>query len=159
MSTAARRPPLFEKAEARTQSFWDDFKGFALKGNVVDLAVAVVIGGAFAKIISAVVADVIMPFVALATPSGNWRSSGIVLRHAADPKNNVVLAWGDLLNAVLDFAIIALVLFVVVNKLLRAREKPAQPTTKACPFCLETIPKAATRCRACTSELVAETRS
>lgn len=154
MSTAAHRPPLFQKAEAGTKSFWAEFKGFALKGNVIDLAVAVVIGGAFGKIISALVADVIMPFVALVMPSGNWRTSGVVLRHAADPKNDVVLAWGDLLSAILDFTIIALVLFVIVNKLLRAREKPAQPTTKTCPFCMETIPKAATRCRACTSELV-----
>lgn len=153
MSTAAHRPPLLEKAEAETKSFWADFKGFALKGNVVDLAVAVVIGGAFGKIISALVADVIMPVVALALPSGNWRTSGVVLRHAAAPKDDVILHWGDLLGAVLDFGIIALVLFIVVHKLLRARQKPAQPTTKECPFCLETIPKAATRCRACTSEL------
>ncbi|HEY2370431.1 MAG TPA: large conductance mechanosensitive channel protein MscL [Polyangiaceae bacterium] len=158
MSTAARRPPLFRKAEAETQSFWAQFKGFALKGNVVDLAVAVVIGGAFGKIISALVADFVMPIVTLVLPSGDWRTSGVILRHAADPKNDVMLRWGDLLGAVLDFGIIALVLFVVVSKLLHARQKPAQPTTKACPFCLETIPKAATRCRACTSELVMDVR-
>ena len=158
MSTAARRPPLFHE-EAEKKSFWAEFQGFALKGNVVDLAVAVVIGGAFGKIVSALVADVIMPLVALVMPTGNWRASGIVLRHAADPKNDVVLAWGDLLSAILDFGIIALVLFGVVNELLRAREKPAQPTTKACPFCLETIPKAATRCRACTSEIVMDVRA
>jgi len=153
MSTDARRPPLFDKAEAGTKSFWGELKGFALKGNVVDLAVAVVIGGAFGKIVSALVADVIMPIVALALPSGDWRAHGVVLRHAADPKNDVILKWGDLIGAVLDFAVVALVLFVVIDKLLRSRQKPAQPTTKACPFCLETIPKAATRCRACTSEL------
>jgi len=95
MSTEARRPPLFHKAEAESKSFWGELKGFALKGNVVDLAVAVVIGGAF-------------------------------------------------------------VLFLVIDKLLRARQAPAQPTTKTCPFCMETIPKAATRCRACTSEVVVE---
>ena len=155
MSTAAHRPPLLRTAESETKSFWAQFKGFALKGNVVDLAVAVVIGGAFGKIVTAFVADVIMPLVALVLPSGDWRSHGVVLRHAANAKDDVVLRWGDLLGAVLDFAIIALVLFIVIQKLLRAREKPAQPTTKTCPFCLETIPKAATRCRACTSELVA----
>jgi len=155
MTTHAHRPPLFQKAEAETKSFWAEFKGFALKGNVVDLAVAVVIGGAFGKIVTAFVADFIMPVVALALPSGDWRSHGIVLRHAANAKDDVVLKWGDLLGSVLDFAIIALVLFLVINKLLRARQKPVQPTTQTCPFCLETIPKAATRCRACTSELVA----
>ncbi len=158
MSTAARRPPLFQKAEAETKSFWAEFKGFALTGNVVDLAVAVVIGGAFGKIISAFVADVIMPIVALVLPSGDWRASGVVLRHAADPKNDVVLRWADLLGAILDFGIIAFVLFLVVSKLLHARQKPTQPTTKTCPFCLETIPKAATRCRACTAELVMDAR-
>ena len=106
MSTDARRPPLFDKAEAGTKSFWGELKGFALKGNVVDLAVAVVIGGAFGKIVSALVADVIMPVVALALPSGDWRAHGVVLRHAADPKNDVILKWGDLIGAVLDFAIV-----------------------------------------------------
>lgn len=154
MSTAAHRPPLFHEREAGTKSFWAEFKGFALKGNVVDLAVAVVIGAAFGKIISAFVADVIMPLVALVLPSGDWRASGVVLRHAADPKNDVMLRWGDLLGAALDFGIIAFVLFVVVSKLLHARKDPAEPTTKTCPFCLEAIPKAATRCRACTSEVV-----
>jgi len=156
MSTEARRPPLFHKAEAESKSFWGELKGFALKGNVVDLAVAVVIGGAFGKIVSAFVADVIMPIVSLVLPSGDWRSSGVILRHAADPKNDVVLRWGDVLGAMFDFAIIAVVLFLVIDKLLRARQAPAQPTTKTCPFCMETIPKAATRCRACTAEVVLE---
>ncbi len=139
---------------SKSKSFFTDFKGFALKGNVVDLAVAVVIGGAFGKIISALVSDLIMPLVALVLPSGDWRTAGIVLRHAADPKDDVVLKYGDLIGAVLDFLVIAFILFLVVNKLLRSREKPAE-TTKACPYCLETIPKGATRCRACASELAA----
>ena len=134
-------------------TFLAEFKSFALKGNVVDLAVAVVIGGAFGKIVSDLVADLIMPLVSLVLPHGNWRSHVLVLRHAADPKNQVVLAYGDLLGAVLDFLVVALVLFLVVTKLLRARHHPAEPTTRECPYCLETIPKAATRCRACTSEL------
>jgi large conductance mechanosensitive channel len=135
------------------KSFWGEFKGFALKGNLVDLAVAVVIGAAFGKIVTALVADVIMPLLTLVLPSGDWRAHGLVLRHAAQAKDDVVLKWGDLLGAVLDFTIVALVLFVVINKVLRARQKPADVTTKACPFCLETIPVAATRCRACTSEV------
>lgn len=145
------RTPLLTEAEEKSKTFLTEFKSFALKGNVVDLAVAVVIGGAFGKIVSALVADVIMPLVSLVLPDGNWRSHALVLRHAADPKNDVVLHWGDLVGDVLDFLVVALVLFVAVQKILRARREPAAPTTKDCPYCLEKVPLAATRCRACTS--------
>jgi large conductance mechanosensitive channel len=134
-----------------TTSLLGEFRSFALKGNVIDLAVAVVIGAAFGKIITAVVSDVIMPFVSLALPSGNWRTSGIVLRHAADAKDDIVLRYGDLLGAVIDFVAIALILFLVVSKLIQ--RNAVAPKTKECPFCLDTIPLAATRCRACTSEV------
>ena len=134
-----------------------DFKQFAFKGNVVDLAVGVVIGGAFQKIVSSLVADVVMPIVSLVLPSGDWRQSGIVLSHAADPKNDVIFKYGDLLGAVLDFLVVAAVLFIVVAKLVKTAEarlaKPAEATTKECKFCLETIPLKATRCKACTSEV------
>jgi large conductance mechanosensitive channel len=137
-------------------SFASDFKNFAFKGNVVDLAVGVVIGAAFGKIVSALVSDLIMPIIALVMPSGDWRSSGVVVRHAVDAKDNVVLRWGDFLGAVLDFFIVALVLFIIVSKLVKAAEerliKPAA-VSKLCPFCMETVPLAATRCKACTSTL------
>jgi large conductance mechanosensitive channel len=138
-------------------SFWADFKTFAFKGNAVDLAVGVIIGAAFGKIVTALVSDAIMPVVSLVLPSGDWRSSGLVLRHAADPKNDVVLKYGDLAGSVLDFLIVALVLFLVVSRLVKAAESrftaPAVATTKTCPFCLETIPLKATRCKACTASL------
>ena len=139
-------------------AFFSDFKQFAFKGNVVDLAVGVVIGAAFGKIVSALVADVIMPLVALVMPSGDWRASGVILRHGAEPKDNVMLRWGDLLGAMLDFFIISLVLFLVVSKVVKAAQErlvkpPPATATKTCPFCLETIPAAATRCKACTSAL------
>ena len=139
----------------------DDFKKFAFKGNVVDLAVGVVIGAAFGKIVASLVADFIMPIVALAMPSGDWRKSGWVLRAAADPKDNVVMQYGDFLGAVLDFLIVALVLYLIVSKVIKAAEgklvkpKAAEVTTKECTFCLETIPLKATRCKACTSQLTA----
>jgi large conductance mechanosensitive channel len=140
-------------------SFASDFKSFAFKGNVVDLAVGVVIGGAFGKIVSALVADLIMPVVALVMPSGDWRASGLLLRAAANPKDDVILRWGDFMGAVLDFFIVALVLFLIIAKVVKAAEgrlikhDAAAPTTKPCPFCLETVPLAATRCKACTSTL------
>jgi large conductance mechanosensitive channel len=123
-------------------SLWDDFKGFALKGNVVDLAVAVVIGGAFGKIVSAMVADVIMPLVGAILPGNEWRAWQVSPLH---------IKLGDFLGAVLDFFIIAAVLFVVVVKVGGKLKKPDAPTTKDCPECLEKIPLAAKRCRACTA--------
>jgi len=141
-------------------SFVDDFKKFAFKGNVIDLAVGVVIGAAFGKIVSALVADLVMPIVSLILPSGDWRMSGLVLRTAADPKDNVVLKYGDFMGAVLDFFVVAFALFLVVSRLVKAAEgkfsKPppaGEPVSKECPACCETVPFKATRCKFCTSEL------
>ena len=142
-------------------AFMDDFKKFAFKGNVVDLAVGVVIGAAFGKIVSAVVADVVMPIVSLVLPSGDWRTNGIVLRTAADPKDNVVLKYGDFLGSVLDFFVVALALFLIVSRIIKAAEgklsKPGEepPATRECPACCETVPAKAKRCKACTSDLPA----
>lgn len=142
-------------------AFIDDFKKFAFKGNVVDLAVGVVIGGAFGKIVSALVADLVMPIVALVLPSGDWRTSGLVLKEAADPKDNVVLKYGDFIGAVLDFFVVALVLFIIVSRIIKAAEsrfqKPGDPppAVKECPACCESVPAKATRCKFCTSQLPA----
>lgn len=142
-------------------AFFSDFKKFAFKGNVIDLAVGVVIGAAFSKIISAIVADVVMPLVSLILPSGDWRASGIVLRAGATPKDDVVLRYGDLLGATLDFLIVALALFIIVSKIIKAaenrvgRSEAPPPTTKDCPRCLEAVPLKATRCKFCTSDLPA----
>ena len=140
-------------------AFIEDFKKFAFKGNVVDLAVGIVVGGAFGKIVSALVADIFMPIVALFLPSGDWRANGFVLREAADPKDNVVIKYGDFFGALLDFFVISLVLFIVVSRVLKAAEgRLAKPeatkevSTKECPFCCETVPLKATRCRFCTSQ-------
>jgi large conductance mechanosensitive channel len=124
---------------------------------MVDLAVGVVIGAAFGKIVTALVQDVIMPVVSLMLPSGNWRESGFVLRHAENAKDDVILKYGDLAGNILDFTIVALVLFIVVGKIVKGAEarfsQPAEVATKECPFCCETIPVKAKRCKACTSEL------
>jgi large conductance mechanosensitive channel len=141
-------------------AFIEDFKKFAFKGNVIDLAVGVVIGAAFGKIVSALVADLVMPLVALILPSGDWREHGLVLRHAANVKDDVVLKYGDFLGAILDFFVVALALFVIVSRILKAAEtrfkgpeKPAEPTTRECPLCCETIPARAKRCKFCTAEV------
>lgn len=143
-------------------AFIDDFKKFAFKGNVVDLAVGVVIGAAFGKIVSALVADLVMPLVSLVLPSGDWRQAGIILRTAEKPADNVVLKYGDFLGAILDFFVVALALFVIVSRIIKAAEgklaKPADggpPATKECPACCETVPFKATRCKYCTGSLPA----
>ena len=128
----------------------EEFKKFALKGNVIDLAVAVVMGNAFTAIVNAMVSDLLMPVVGLVLPGGEWRN------YSATSLN---LRVGHLMGAVLDFLLIAGVLFVVVVKVggfLRRREAgeaPPPPSTRMCPECREMIPIEARRCRACTSAL------
>ena len=126
-------------------SIIDEFKAFALKGNVVDLAVAVIIGGAFGKIITALVGDIIMPIVGGLLPGkGEWREITVT---------PLQIKVGDFTGAVVDFVIIAAVLFLVMVKLMGALHlsSSAGPATKVCPECLETIPLGAKRCKACTS--------
>src|SRR3954451_22012570 len=113
-------------------AFIDDFKKFAFKGNVIDLAVGVVIGAAFGKIVSAVVADLVMPLVALILPTGDWSEHGVVLRHGATVKDDVILKYGDFLGAILDFFVVALALFLIVSRILHAAEarlKRPEPET------------------------------
>src|SRR5258708_11676030 len=95
-----------------------DFKKFAFKGNVVDLAVGVVIGAGFGKIVTALVADIVMPFIALLMPKGDWRDNRIVLRDALVDKDKVILKYGDFLGAVLAFFVVAVVLFHIVSQLV-----------------------------------------
>jgi len=107
-------------------SLTDDFRAFALKGNVVDLAVGVIVGGAFGKVVTALVNDLVMPFVALALPSGDWRTATLVLRHAAEPKDDVALRYGDFLATAIDFLVVAFALFLVVTKVVRERGRGAE---------------------------------
>ena len=124
-----------------------EFREFINKGNVVDLAVAVVIGGAFGKIVSALVADMVMPLVNAVVPQGDWRKWEVSPLH---------FRLGDFLGTVVDFAIVAFVVFIIMVKIVGTmNRKVAAPETKQCPECLEMVPKAARRCRACTSVLTA----
>lgn len=124
-------------------SLLKEFKAFALKGNVIDLAVAVVIGTAFSKIVTAIVEDLIMPLVGKVMPAGGWQAYTLG-----------GLRIGHVFSEILQFLIVALVLFLVVVKFmgaLRRRGEAPPPATKQCGECLEPIPVAARRCRACTS--------
>ena len=142
-------------------SLVNDFKSFVMKGNVVDLAVAVVIGGAFGKIVTALVEGIIMPLVGMAVPGGDWRSItvGPVVK-AATASEPAIHAFklGSVAGSIVDFLCIAAVVFVVFVKGLAAIERkkdapPAEPTTKECPACLEQVAIKATRCKHCTSQL------
>jgi large conductance mechanosensitive channel len=119
-----------------------EFKAFLLKQNVLALAIGVVIGAAVGKVVSGLVDDLIMPIVGTLLPAGDWREAQFTL----SGKN--AIKYGDLIGRLLDFTIVAAVVFFIVK--LFIREAPPPPT-KTCAQCLETIPAAATRCKACTS--------
>jgi len=142
-------------------SMLKEFRDFAFKGNVVDLAIGVIIGGAFGKIVSALVSDVIMPLVSLILPDGEWRKAALTLRELPPdgPEGDVRLLLGDLASVVVDFLIVGVVLFLLVrtiNRLEKFRPQQVQaPTNRECPACLEKVAYLAKRCKYCTSDLPA----
>lgn len=127
-----------------------EFQGFLLRGNVVDLAVAVVIGAAFTKIVGAFVSDLLMPLLSVFLPAGGWRL------WSWTPVEGMELKIGNFVGASIDFVIIALVVFLLLVKLLgRFKTAPIPVPTKNCPECAETVMAQAKRCKFCTSALVA----
>lgn len=135
--------------------FFRDFREFALKGNVLDLAIGVIIAGAFGKIVSAFTEGIIMPLLnpLLALTGQDWRTWTI--QTGVKPEDGIKI--GQFLSAVVDFLIVALALYLAIRIIARFKRKeemaPPAPTEQECPYCLEKVPLAATRCRACTSEL------
>lgn len=145
-----------------------DFKEFAMRGNVVDMAVGIIIGGAFGTIVKSLVDDVLMPPIGLLLGGVDFSNIFLVLKEGATPGPYASLAdlkaagavsinLGVFLNAVISFLIVAFAVFLLVrglNAMKRAEAAaPATPTTKSCPFCLSEIPLGASRCGHCTSEL------
>ncbi len=128
-------------------SLKDEFKAFIMKGNVVDLAVAVVVGAAFAKIVTAFVDGMVMPLVTYVLPANIKWEEWVLGKFRI----------GAVLGATVNFLIIALVIFLVLvkflGKFIKKEGLPAAPTTKECPACLEQVPLKATRCKHCTSQL------
>ncbi|MBO7748272.1 large conductance mechanosensitive channel protein MscL [Paenibacillus sp. MWE-103] len=149
-----------------------EFKEFAVRGNVLDLAVGVIIGGAFGKIVTSLVNDIIMPPISRLLGSVNLVDQFIQIskldKHPttladAQKESVTVIAYGNFLNVILDFAIVAFCIFMIVkgaNALRRLGQPdpaaPAEPTDKNCPYCLSKIPIKATRCSHCTSHLEVE---
>jgi len=137
-----------------------EFKEFAMRGNVLDLAVGVIIGAAFGKIVSSFVEDIIMPPIGKLLGHGNFTDfyinlSGGTYKSLADAKTNgaATINYGLFLNTVINFLIIAFAVFLVVHQVNRWTKKPAAPTTRDCPQCAMTIPLGAKRCGHCTSQL------
>ncbi len=136
----------------QTPGIVQEFKQFLLRGNVIDLAVAVVIGAAFSAVVNAMVKDIITPIIAAIGGQPDFSTISFTI-------NKSQFFIGDFLNQVISFVIISAVIFFLVIKpvnylIQRSRsEPPMDPTTKACPFCLNDVPLAATRCGFCTSEL------
>jgi large conductance mechanosensitive channel len=139
-----------------------EFKEFIMKGNVIDLAVAVIIGTAFGKIVTSFTNDIIMPIIGMALGKVNFTDLFIAL----DGKEYVSLAvaqaagaptinYGVFINTIIDFLIIAFVIFLIIHSMKKLQKAPAQaaPTTKECPYCFTQIPIPATRCPNCTSDL------
>jgi large conductance mechanosensitive channel len=137
-----------------------EFKEFAMKGNVLDMAIGVIIGGAFGKIVTSLVSDVLMPPLGLVL--GKVDFSSLFLNLSGTPQPSLAAAkaagaptvnYGVFLQTVLDFIIIAFVIFMLVKQVnrLKAPAAPSAPTTKNCPLCLSTIPIKATKCAHCTS--------
>ena len=145
-----------------------DFKEFALRGNVLDMAVGIIIGLAFGAIVNSLVSDVIMPPIGLLLGNVDFSNLFVVLKEGASPAPYASLAdakeagavtinYGAFVNSIINFIIIAFAIFLLVrsmNKLIKQKEAPpAEPTTRECPHCLFSIPITAARCAHCTSEL------
>lgn len=136
-------------------SLLQEFKEFAVKGNVVDMAVGVVIGGAFGKIVASLVNDVIMPPIGLMLGKVDFSQLSLTLKEAAEGSAAVTISYGKFINNIVDFTIVAFCIFLVIKQINRLKRTPppADPTTKSCPECLMDVPKAAKRCGHCTSPL------
>ncbi len=142
--------------------FIDEFKQFAVKGNVVDMAVGIIIGAAFGSIVNSLVKDIIMPPIGMLTGGINFAD----MFYALNGKTYATLAeaqtaaaptinYGLFINAIINFLIVALAVFMLIRQVNALKKEPAppEPNTKECPFCKESIPKGAVKCSHCTSDL------
>jgi large conductance mechanosensitive channel len=147
-----------------------DFKAFAMRGNVVDMAVGIIIGGAFGTIVKSLVDDVLMPPIGLLIGNVDFSNLFLAVKQgdpagpyatlaAAKEAGAVTIAYGAFINAIVSFLIVAFAVFLLVRGMIRlqrqAEAPPAVPTTKDCPHCCTSIPIKAVRCPNCTSELKA----
>ena len=150
------------------KKFVKEFKEFAVKGNMVDMAIGVIIGGAFTALVTAFTGNIVNPLLSLIPGIDNLDNSLKIVIHEAgvdkvtgEPIEEVAIKFGAFIAAIITFLILALIVFMIVKAINKAREAgkeeaPAAPTTKICPFCKSEIPLDAVRCPHCTSELPEE---
>ena len=146
-------------------ALFKEFKEFALRGNVIDLAVGVVIGAAFGKIVTSFVDDILMPPLAVITGGRDFANLFVTIGNGsyatlaeAKAAGAATLNYGQFLNSLVDFAIVAFAIFLVVRQINRLQRKPAETTTPSlrdCPECLSAVPVAARRCRFCAAPIAA----
>ena len=149
------------------KNIYNEFKNFVMRGNVLDMAVGIIIGGAFTKIVNSMVADVMMPPLGLLMGKVNFSNWFIVLKQgsttpgpyesltAAQSAGATTINIGNFLNSIISFLIVAACIFALVKAMnkINKRKEDAVPTTKSCPYCCTEIPLEAVRCPHCTSEL------
>jgi large conductance mechanosensitive channel len=138
----------------------NEFKAFAFQGNVMDLAIGLVIGSAFTKIVTSLVTNIMMPPLGVLMGGVDFSDKIIKLKTHIDPKTNVEvidasLKYGVFINSIIDFLIVAASVFAIVKLINMAKRKPLPPdsTTKQCPYCLSTIALKASKCSQCTADL------
>lgn len=142
-----------------------EFKEFAMRGNMLDMAIGIILGAAFGKIVSSLVADILMPPLGLLLGKVNFNNLFVALSNQhfatladAHKAGVAVIAYGTFINTIIDFVLVALAIFLLIrqiNRLKRKEEPPAPPATKECPFCISRVPVKATKCPQCTSSLQA----
>ncbi len=137
-----------------------EFKAFAMRGNVVDMAVGIIIGAAFGKIVSSLVSDILMPPIGLLLGNVDFSSLFVNLGEThyatlaeAKAAGAATINYGMFINTVLDFVIVAFAIFIMISQLNKLQESPAAPAAKDCPYCLTSVAIKATRCPHCTSDL------
>jgi large conductance mechanosensitive channel len=142
--------------------FINEFKDFAVKGNVIDMAVGIIIGSAFGSIVNSLVKDVIMPPIGMIMGGVNFADMFMALDGKAystlaeaQAASAPTINYGLFINSIISFIIVALAVFFLIRQVNALKKKPAppEPNTKECPFCKESIPKAAIKCSHCTSDL------
>ncbi len=127
------------------------FMDFLKQTNALALAIGVIIGGAVGKVVSSLAGDILMPLISLALPAGDWREAKIALTHKADGSIDKAIALGSFGGAIVDFVIIAFVVYMVTKNVMKPAPAAPAPATKNCPECTEAVPVAAKRCKFCGS--------
>ena len=132
---------------------WKEFKEFAMRGNVVDMAIGIIIGTAFGKVISSMVNDVLMPPIGFILGKVDFSDLVITLHEKTATSPAVVISYGAFINTIISFIIVAFAMFIIIRQMNRFVQKKPEPTQKDCPYCYSSISIKATRCPDCTSEL------